>query len=234
MRAQALSLVCLLALVVVCLVRSSTCELPNSDDDADDRQAAAEPALGCSTPFGSVIGRAHDVTARSNCNGNFTSNFTNSINVSCRSVFTGLEWQCVEYARRFLIRRRNVTFGSVVGASDIWNMRFVRSVVSSRRYPFLQFANGVAGTPPAIGDLIIYPIQPGGFPFGHVAVVVGVSATTVEVAEQNWSSHLWPNIANNYSRQLLLNTTTQSGRVAYAVLDPEEYEIAGWKRATKR
>ena len=93
---------------------------------------------------------------------------------------------------------------------------------------------------PAVGDLIIYPVQPGGFPFGHVCVVVNVSWTegphdskkgTVYVGEQNWSSHYWGGLKGNYSRALPVSSKLDAATGDEVVtLHDDDYKIVGWKR----
>ena len=199
---------------------------------------------GCDTPFGSIIGVSHGVPAYSNCNSSYTSTdnhwSTHTAAAANRPVYTGLEWQCVEYGRRWLIHRRNVTYGSVVGAADIWALKHATSItdpnvtVVFRGIPNGQIWDHREGKLPipAEGDLIIYPIQPGGMPFGHVAVIVAVNATHAMVGEQNWSSHLWPNIASNYSRALRYTVESVSLHHKNITLhDTDGYKLDGWKSA---
>jgi hypothetical protein len=188
----------------------------------------------CDTPFGSLIGVALTVPAYSNCNSDYTSNgsaYANISGVPGGAVYSGMPWQCVEYARRFLILTPpHVAFGSVDGASDIWPIATVDGVLASNAnstYPFASFPNGNATSRPRVGDLIIYPQQPGGFPFGHVAVVVGVTRSAIEVGEQNWDSYVWANVGRNFSRQIPLVRVATTG--AWVVDDPNGL-IAGWKR----
>jgi len=90
----------------------------------------------CSSPFGSFNGVAMNVTAYSNCNDDYISEFDHSVPIAdvfpsgmpdgcdlgtCpANVTTGLKWQCVEYGRRFLLTHHQAVFGSVWGAYNIW------------------------------------------------------------------------------------------------------------------
>ena len=73
-------------------------------------------------------------------------------------------WQCVEYARRYLITNQQVAFGSVDYAAYIWDLTNVTSVSNpSQTYPLANFANGMVlanstDDQPRIGDMINYPI----------------------------------------------------------------------------
>jgi hypothetical protein len=188
----------------------------------------------CDTPFGSLIGVALDVPAYSNCNSDYTSNESYFVNITGAPgdiVYSGMPWQCVEYARRFLILNPpHVAFAGVDGACDIWSLTTVQGVLQTnmnREYPFATFPNGNATSRPRVGDLIIYPRQPNGFPFGHVAVIVGTTLKTIEVGEQNWDSYAWTNAAQNYSRSIPLARVATTG--AWLIDDPDGI-VAGWKR----
>lgn len=222
---MALVLTFLVTLVIIFSQQSKQCA-PDADPAPLETQ---QSLIGCSTPFGTTIGVAFGVAAYSNCDSDYVSNESYYVKVGCKAFFSGMQWQCVEYARRFLILRRQVTFGSVNCASDIWGLSHASSTVQNKRLRFIDNTNGVAVGPPSVGDLIIYPIQPGGFPCGHVAVVVSVSATSVLVAEENWSSRPWEGFASNYSRQLNLVINASTGVARYTVADPESYAIYGWK-----
>ncbi|CUF78957.1 D-alanyl-glycyl endopeptidase-like protein, putative [Bodo saltans] len=213
---------------------------------------------GCDTAFGSVIGvsAVGSVTAYSNCNSDYISNLSNFVNVTIPGgaggsvvvpdVYTGMPWQCVEYARRYWATTSPYTlFGSVDGASDIWTSlhhgTFIESSDVVVQFDLQKFENGGvnATSPPQVGDLFIYPIQPGGFPFGHVTVVLndqlpptlnngGNDVTSeVHVGEQNWDSFQWQHAAEGYSRKLQLTYHQLSRR--WSVYDPQG-KIAGWVR----
>lgn len=214
-------------------------------------------AGGCDTPFGSVIGvsAVGSVTAYSNCNSDYTSNLSNYVNVTIPGgagavvvpdVYTGMPWQCVEYARRYWATTSPFTlFGSVDGASDIWSNlhhgTFVELSDVVVQFDLQKFENGGLNTtsPPQVGDLLIYPVQPGGFPFGHVTVVLNTQlppvaasgsqdvTTEVHVGEQNWDSFPWQHAEEGYSRKLQLTYHQLSKR--YSIYDPQG-TIAGWVR----
>mgnify|MGYP001585891409 CR=1 FL=1 len=127
------------------------------------------------------------VPAFSNCNGNYQSNEdavlangsiagpTQPVGslprvLQClQSQFTGMAWQCVEFGRRYLLMSLNTTFGSVVGAADIYalpnatRMSMVSNncgEIAEHVFPFDGFANGQLPLLRA-SDLIIYPRQQG-------------------------------------------------------------------------
>jgi len=119
--------------------------------------------------------------------------------------FTGLQWQCVEYARRWLIVMKNVTFKSVYSADDIWNLKYVHSITTNDKYKFINHPiwSKKGNNKPPIGSLLIYK-KTKDYPYGHVAVVVGhAKKSFVYVAEQNESILKW---TNSYSRKININT----------------------------
>lgn len=108
-------------------------------------------------------------------------------------VFTGQKYECVEFARRWLVKNRGITFRSIEKAEDLLS---------------LESATTIGGKPvavvkveqPQIGDLVVFPRSDDN-PYGHVAVVVRVVHDGVQVAEQNHSNLRWQ---QDYSRELKL------------------------------
>lgn len=199
--------------------------------------------------FGRKVGQAFNVSAFSNCNDDVTSNeaFTINANVinphnasqTVAEVYTGMRWQCVEYARRFLVLVQEYGFGytfeSVDGAADIWELTTVQSIWnSSTKTPFLRFPNGnssgdFATSDPILGDILIYPRQPGGFPFGHVGVIAYINTTHIGIAEQNWFNAPWPTanydpVTGNHYARVLERPTARS------IKDFGNIQINGWMR----
>ncbi len=165
----------------------------------------------CSSPYGSVIGRYNNVTAFSNCNDNCINwddsgvSWTRNLTGLARDVFVGIRWQCVEYARRYLIINYNSAFTSIDSAFQIFNLTEVNDLTTNEgTFEFRTFPNGDS-TPPEIGDLIISPEKPG-YPVGHVAVVseVDLKAGYVALAEQNFFNKQWEN-SGAYSRRIMLH-----------------------------
>ena len=115
--------------------------------------------------------------------------------------YTGLKWECVEYARRWFIQVRGITFEDVATAEDLWKLKTAKA--KSKK---IAFTNG-KGIPP-VGALLIYR-KTNKAPYGHVAVVVKVNRVTVDIAEQNYSLKKW----KGYSRRIHMT-------------DPD---IIGWK-----
>ncbi|KAH9588909.1 CHAP domain [Trypanosoma melophagium] len=201
--------------------------------------------IGCATTFGTILGIHNGVFAYSNCNsttcisgdwydlGSVYTSMTFKGNNSIGNG-SGLKWQCVEYARRYWMLRGSplpATFAAVEGAADIWALQSVQ-LEGGTKTPLLKYPNGVSlsagGSAPLVGDLLIYPRQKGGFMYGHVAVIVGVTDTDVLVAEQNWDNTAWPGPYHNYSRAIpmLYDAKKQS----YTLNEPDGIIIQGWIR----
>ncbi|AIO01588.1 D-alanyl-glycyl endopeptidase-like protein [Leishmania panamensis] len=235
---------------------------------------------GGSELFGAVLGAHNGVFAYSNCNSNTCiSHLEHQMEIplppgsrttldaphaTTRLMKTGMKWQCVEYARRYWMLHGKPTpalFGTVVGAADIWHsIHSVTLLDNKTTAPLLKFQNGAklgyGGNAPRVGDLLIYPRDTlGNFPFGHVAVVVGVempanaeandSYTDAEmaaaqlrqrrglvyIAEQNWDSVPWPKPYHNYSRSLpLVVLESPEGQPLQYTIEDSFHGVQGWAR----
>jgi hypothetical protein len=171
----------------------------------------------CATSYGEVLGIADgDVIAYSNCRAKcviFDPHYKNG-------TYTGIKWQCVEFARRWLLTHKGVVYGDVNIATDIWNqIDFVTRVADGKQFQLKSHLNG-STKPPQIGDLLIY--AKAFFNTGHVAVVTGVDlkADVIWVAEQNFSNQKW---VENYARKIDL--IEKGGK--YWLL---EAYLLGWKQ----
>ncbi|RNF05922.1 D-alanyl-glycyl endopeptidase-like protein [Trypanosoma rangeli] len=190
----------------------------------------------CTTPFGAIIGVTNGVFAYSNCNDMFTGENNNALVDKDKST-TGLKWQCVEFARRYWMLRGSpvpASFATVEGAADIWALTSVQ-LLNGSTTPLLKYANGVSvragGSAPRIGDLLVYPKQGDGFPFGHVAVVVSVKSESLLVAEQNWDNNVWPAPHHDYSREIPMHHNVTED--TYKVIEADNVIVTGWVRYAK-
>lgn len=221
---------------------------------ADSNASLTEEKPGfCHTRFGTILGVFENTYAYSNCNDDYVSIYDSYMNLSVpilsataggltsesREFYTGLEWQCVEYARRYWMingRPKPAYFGSVEWASDIWDLTEVHLLENtSQMLPLHRYKNGDRVVrdglePPQSGDILIYPVQPNGFPVGHVAVITKVDMGAegcIYVAEQNWGSAKWPGPFHNYSRKIALHY--DAATTAIMLHDPAGI-IMGWMR----
>ena len=183
------------------------------------KQAYAET---CNAKFGSYIGQSHLTEAYSNYNEYDSKDETNFVLLknTNRVMASGVKWQCVEYARRWLIDNKNVTFADVNYAYSIWELKTGKRIDTNQQVPLLQFKNKKSKTQPEIGDLLIYSSDSA--ITGHVAVVVGVHSNSITIAEQNYFNDLWDGAT--YSRRLLLEKDEKN---RYRIFDEA---LIGWVR----
>jgi hypothetical protein len=202
----------------------------------------------CVTPFGARLGVADGVEARSNCGStclhleySFVDRDSGQLRVALQSPdprrfeYAGVTYQCVEYARRWWIRNRGLTFGDVPTAADIFTLTEGLRLPGREPVPLGRSLNGSAQRAPERGDLVIYgpdPVDPK-WRFGHVAVVVAVDAEQgwIALAEENYDNHPWRD-PEHYARRIGLFTV--HGR--YTLVDvtpgttrnPDGGRILGW------
>ena len=162
----------------------------------------------CSSQYGIELGISGNVIAFSNCGGMCFNNDTVILDKADtglnKDLFTGLRWQCVQYARRWLIINLDVTFESIDYAFHIFDLETVADVVKDGvEYQFKSFPNGNKH-PPQVGDLIISP-RTEEIRTGHVAVVAGVNLEEgyVDLAEQNNENAHWRD-PNSHARRVIL------------------------------
>jgi hypothetical protein len=96
---------------------------------------------------------------------------------------TGIKWQCVEYARRYLQTTRGITFANVKGAFEIPRAKFTTLDGTS-----VKKTNDLK-----VGSLVIWPKKyKKNSPYGHVAIVSKIKPNGIYVAEQNYDDKTFP------------------------------------------
>lgn len=165
--------------------------------------------------YGQILGKSPtDVEAYSNGNDEHFSGERNYVH----GIFTGYKWQCVEYARRWLLLSKTCIFGNIGSAADAWKeLTYVQRVTDGRKFPLLAHANG-SSTPPKKGSFLIWP-RSHAAPFGHIAVITDVTRDYICIAEQNYRFHSWQ---GNYARQISMRYKDGG----YYLQD--YYKITGW------
>ena len=148
-------------------------------------------------PFNEVQGIASTtVTAYSNEYDDFIS-FEETYT---HGIFTGYKWQCVEFARRWLLLRKSCTFRSFPCAADMWlGMAHVERVTDGQKFLTKIYANG-SSHKPRCDSFLLYP-RGQGIPYGHIAVICDVQDSYIRVTEQNYRFLRWPDV---YARQIPL------------------------------
>ena len=184
----------------------------------------------CVVKFGNSIGDLEDVPAYSNCNNSFESGFDNFISYKNKKIFSGMQWQCVEYARRHLITKLGVTFNSVDGAEDVFALNTVESTETGKKYKFKTYKNNlncrIKNNIPKVNDVIIWSRNKSDTPYGHIAVILKIEGDQIFIGEQNWSNDAWES-PPSYSRIL----TFKKYNNRCSIVDGN-YKILGWKRAS--
>ena len=129
-----------------------------------------------SKKFGTIVGTFHGVPAYSNRKNGTKKSRGNYVN-------TGIKWQCVEYARRYLQTTRGITFSNVKGAFEIPRAKFTTLDGDS-----VKKTNDLK-----VGSLVIWPKKyKHNAPYGHVAVVSKIQPNGIYVAEQNYNDKTFP------------------------------------------
>jgi CHAP domain len=172
----------------------------------------------CKSPYGKVLGKSpRGIEAYSNCQSGCVIFEPNQWN----GTYTGIKWQCVEYARRWLLINTGTVFSEVDIATDIWDkIDHLTDVKTKRPIPLETHLNGSIQAP-EVGDLLIYAKAFNGT--GHVSVVTSMDIKNglVEVSEQNYNNETWP---DDYSRKIMLIKKGEK----YWLLDGY---LLGWKHA---
>ena len=172
----------------------------------------------CKAPYGEVLGVGlGDVPAYSNCNADCVVFSPNKK----AGTYTGIKWQCVEYARRWLLVNKGVVYGDVDIAADIWGLDSVTRVKDKAKFKMSTYPNGNEKQP-QVGDLLIY--AKAYLKTGHVAVISHIDRKlyTVQVIEQNFNNTKWP---DGYARSIPYVEHDKK----YWLLDSY---LLGWKRVT--
>jgi len=183
-----------------------------------NKELPAACHTGCKSPYGRMLGKSpRGIEAYSNCQSGCVIFEPNNWN----GAYTGIKWQCVEYARRWLLVNTGAVYGDVDIAADIWNkIDHLTDVKTQKPIPFENRLNG-SSQAPEVGDLLIYAKAFNGT--GHVAVITGIDIDNglVEVSEQNFNNESWP---DDYARKIML--IIKDGN--YWILDGY---LLGWKHA---
>lgn len=173
----------------------------------------------CVVNYGETLGETiTGVKAFSNCN----NECVNPTPFFVDNTFTGIKWQCVEYARRWLLVNEGVVYGDVDVAADIWQLDHVMTADKKSQKPFINILNGDSQFDIQRGDLLIYSRAFLGT--GHVAVVLKVDKIKqrLYLGEQNFDNQIWQ---KGYARDVPFIKHKDE----IWVLDPY---LIGWKRVT--
>ena len=167
------------------------------------------------TPFGSLLGSYQGVNSFSNGHDHFYSRQQNYYN----GLYTGIKYQCVEYARRWLQQSKGLNFHNVPHAADLWKLRYFERIVDNKLVHLTTIENGNE-FPPIEDSLLIWP-RSSHNPYGHIAIIthVNLEQLFIRIAEQNLCNNYW---SGNYSRELKL----EKNNGKYWIQDKDE--PLGW------
>jgi len=161
-------------------------------------------AFSQTSPCGANLALYRSVGAKSN--GKFQ-----GTEDSCAGRGTyGLQYQCVEYIRRFYSE-------ALSDNTTAWRLNAVDFYQKASSLSLLSFENGQTATSPTPDDIIVFGATARN-PYGHVAVVTQVIGNSVTCIEENWSR---TGIA-------VLALSFQNGN--YTIQDRGSYHILGWLR----
>jgi hypothetical protein len=131
-----------------------------------------------------------------------------------RNIFCGYKWQCVEFVRRYLIIKFNITFQQIDYAYQIFNLYNFKCLLSGNPIKIYNYKNGSCILPKTNSILVwSYKYKS----TGHVAIIIEIQESYIKIIEQNWNNKKWD---ENYSRKI--NVKYNSG---YWILDDN---ILGW------
>jgi hypothetical protein len=211
---------------------------------AESRRACEGP---CVTPFGQVLGVADGVEAHSNCVSTCVRRERRVLELVSGdarvsqdvpddgSVYVGIAYQCVGYARLWWMKNRSLTFGDVDIAQDILYLSEATELRTGKTVPLGRSLNGTARRAPQRGDLLVYLADRDDpeWRAGHVAVIVDVDRERglVALAEENYDNLPWQD-PHAYARRIPLFEI--NGRFTLLDVPPERRSsadggrIGGW------
>lgn len=134
--------------------------------------------------------------------------------------FMGYKWQCVEFARRWLLHRKGLALPQYDFAAHLVHLREVVDVHTGAAVPCKFIPQGSEIAPEA-DSLIVYPGSRKNI-VGHVGVITAVTNSTVCVADQNRFFYHWGE--KTFSAEFPLDCV--GGR--YYIRDPDRVECRGW------
>lgn len=99
-------------------------------------------------------------------------------------IYTGIKWQCVELARRYMIITKNLTFPAVENAYDLFKLPYFISIYTNTLVSIHKYKNGSI-IPFTIGSLLIWSKYVDDTRTGHVAIITYFDSKHIHIIEQN-------------------------------------------------
>ena len=116
-----------------------------------------------------------------------------------KKIFCGIKFQCVEYARRWLILVHNISFEQVQMAYMLFTFDNIcfRNIWTKQSIPYTKCPNG-SSICPVTGSILLWD-KADNYLTGHVAIILNIDDNYAYIGEQNWKDIKW---SNNYSRKI--------------------------------
>ncbi|ETV68558.1 hypothetical protein H257_15544 [Aphanomyces astaci] len=178
-----------------------------------------------SEPFGTILGTFEGVDVKS-CLLPDNKSALDMERATFQGHCTGVQWQCVELARRYLLQHHRITFDCIPTAHDMFDAAVFRHAASRSLVPTRRVPHGTAKSRPTKGSLLLWKAVGRHAPTGHVAVVVDATDTHVDIIEQNFCFSKWPE-GRRYSRRLPLAPPSHDNAYVVATQYDDE-EFHGW------
>ncbi|ETV90925.1 hypothetical protein H310_14411 [Aphanomyces invadans] len=159
-------------------------------------------------PFGTILGVTDGNVEVYSCHLDPGQEALDQASNYVNGTYTGVQWQCVELARRYLLVNYGVVFGDVDYAFQIFDLDTVDKVSDGSKFALNKFVNG-GSMRPERGSLLIWDPTGEMAITGHVAVVVDVTDSYVDIVEQNVEDTIWPT-GQLYSRRLKVKQNSSS------------------------
>lgn len=148
-----------------------------------------------------LLGTTHNGISAYATNG--VSKDVNRVEWKGHTIVTGLQWECVEFVRRYVLLTQGLTFKNVKQADEIWGLLTFMDVETKTEVPCMHYNIGTIN--PQRGDILVWaPSEQ--YPFGHVAIILHHTDNKlgmVEIAEQQGDAWSTP----HYSRRIPLGAT---------------------------
>ena len=140
-------------------------------------------------------------------------------------LYYGYKYQCVEFARRWLIHAQGITFGDVGMAYEIYDIPHATRVRGGGVVQWTAHPNG-SSTRPVAGSVILWN-EGGEFQWtGHVAIATAVSDTYLRIAEQNVEDCSWQ--GKDYARELAVSVDASGSYKVRETWGRKGGTIKGW------
>ena len=116
-----------------------------------------------------------------------------------KKIFCGIKFQCVEYARRWLILVKNITFEQIDMAYQLFTSDYIcfKNIWTKQQIPYTKCPNG-STISPVTGSILLWD-KADNYLTGHVAIILNIDENYVYIGEQNWEDILW---SNSYARKI--------------------------------